>query len=64
MNIYNINIFKKRCCANMVFRVLFFLLNDSNTIHKQKDISMVTEPIIKCKSNWEPKESHHIVETF
>ena len=30
----------------------------------QEAEQMVTEPVIKCKSNWQPKKNHHTIETF
>ena len=30
----------------------------------QKADQIVTEPVIKCKSNWEPKKNHQTIETF
>ena len=34
-----------------------------NKENQQAD-HIVSEPIIKCKSNWEPKENHYTGETF
>ena len=25
---------------------------------------MVSEPVVKCKSNWQTKKNHHTTETF
>ena len=30
----------------------------------QQAHQVLSEPVIKCKSNWEPKKNHHTVETF
>ena len=30
----------------------------------QQAEKIVTEPVIKCKSNWEPKKNHHTIETL
>ena len=35
---------------------------DNNENQQAEEI--VIGPIIKCKSNWEPKKNHHTVETF
>ena len=35
-----------------------------NNNENQQAEKIVTEPIIKCKSNWEPKKNHHTIETF
>ena len=37
-----------------------FLCNNES----QEAEQMVTEPVIKCKSNWQPKKNHHTIETF
>lgn len=34
-----------------------------NKENQQAD-HIVSEPIIKCKSNWEPKKNHHTIETL
>ena len=38
----------------------YFCNNNENQQARQ----IVTEPFIKCKSNWQPKNNHHTVEIF
>ena len=30
----------------------------------QQDPQIATKPVVKCKSNWEPKKNHHAVKTL